>query len=140
MLYSVLIYGNEAEIDVALETQNDSLLAQHHNFQAGLRGGGKLAAVVRLQGTDSAKTLRGGRVASRLMTGSLLQLLFSHQGFLMPNFFIRKRRVPGLMPNRVAAPQGPSTTQPHSMSTRRKWCLVTPSRSSTPWSTPTVVL
>lgn len=60
MLYSVLIYGTDAEVAALSREQEQELLAQHEVVQKKLAAQRQLGPVVRLLPTTTATTLRKG--------------------------------------------------------------------------------
>jgi len=58
MLYAVLIYNAETEVDELTRTELEALIARHERVQEKLAGEGKLGPVVRLMSTRSATTLK----------------------------------------------------------------------------------
>jgi len=60
MLYSVLIYGTDAEVAALTKEQEQELLAQHEVVQKKLAAQRQLGPVVRLLPTTTATTLRKG--------------------------------------------------------------------------------
>jgi hypothetical protein len=60
MLYSVLIYGTDAEVAALTREQEQEMLAQHAVVQKKLAAQRQLGPVVRLMPTTTATTLRKG--------------------------------------------------------------------------------
>lgn len=60
MLYSILIYGSDAEVAALSKAEDDALLARHALVQKKLTAERKLGPVVRLMPTTTATTLRKG--------------------------------------------------------------------------------
>ncbi len=60
MLYAVLIYDDEAEINALHKDKMDELIGRHEVVQAKLAAEKKLGPVVRLMPTKDARTLKQG--------------------------------------------------------------------------------
>lgn len=60
MLYAVLIYDDEAEINALHKDKMDELIRRHEVVQAKLAAENKLGPVVRLMPTRDARTLKQG--------------------------------------------------------------------------------
>lgn len=61
MLYSILIYGSDAEVAALTKAEDEALVARHAQVQEKLIGERKLGPVVRLMPSTTATTLRKGR-------------------------------------------------------------------------------
>jgi hypothetical protein len=60
MLYSIFIYGPEAEVASWSQQQEDAVVAQHTAVRQKLAAEGKVGPVVRLMPTTAAVTVRNG--------------------------------------------------------------------------------
>ena len=60
MLYSILIYGDEATIDAWTQQEDDSVLSRHADLRQRLSAQGKLGPAIRLMASITATTLRCG--------------------------------------------------------------------------------
>ena len=60
MLYSVLIYDSEAEVEALDPEENEARLVKHRALQEEARESGRLGPVARLMPTTAAVTLRAG--------------------------------------------------------------------------------
>jgi hypothetical protein len=61
MLYALLCYHDEAEVNGWTKEQDDAVLAKRAVVTDRLRGNGKLGPAVRLMPTTAATTVRSGR-------------------------------------------------------------------------------
>jgi hypothetical protein len=82
MLYSVLIYGSEADVAALSKEEDEALVAQHIVVQKKLTEEGKLRPVVRLMPTAHAITLRKGN-ESFLMDGPFAETKEQLLGFYL---------------------------------------------------------
>lgn len=67
MLYSILIYGSDAEVSALTKEEDDAVVANHVVVQQQLKAEGKLGPVVRLKPTTAAVTFRSGRAGNAPM-------------------------------------------------------------------------
>jgi hypothetical protein len=60
MLYSILIYGDEATIDAWTQQEEAAVLSRHADLRQRLSAQGKLGPAIRLMASTAATTLRCG--------------------------------------------------------------------------------
>ena len=60
MLYSILIYGDEATVDAWTRQEEETVLSRHADLRQRLSAQGKLGPVMRLMASTTATTLRCG--------------------------------------------------------------------------------
>lgn len=82
MLYAVLIYDAEAEINALPKERMDELIARHEVVQTKLAAEDKLGPVVRLMPTASARTLKQG-AESFITDGPFAETKEQFLGFYM---------------------------------------------------------
>ena len=61
MLYAIICYNSEAEVEAWSKEKDDAVMASHQGNMAKLAARGKLGPVARLMSTSTATTLRPGR-------------------------------------------------------------------------------
>lgn len=82
MLYAVLIYDDEAEINALHKDKMDELIGRHETVQAKLAAENKLGPVVRLMPTMDARTLKQG-AETVIMDGPFAETKEQLLGFYM---------------------------------------------------------
>jgi len=61
MLYAIICYNNEAEVDAWSKEKDDAVMAAHQGNMSKIAARRKLGPVARLMSTSTATTIRAGR-------------------------------------------------------------------------------
>ena len=83
MLFSVLIYDSEEELDALPDSEHARRLDVHHAFQAPLRDSKTLGGVVKLMPSTAAITLRGGPIEDAVIDGPFAETKEQLIGFYL---------------------------------------------------------
>lgn len=82
MLYSVLIYDSEAEVEALSPEENEARLVAHRALQAQMKREGRLGPVARLMPTTAAMTLKPGLAGkARVLDGPFAETKEQLVGF-----------------------------------------------------------